>query len=344
MIRIFTKLSEELAARRGAVLVTIVSAAGSAPRGAGAQMLVGAAGQLAGTIGGGAVEKFSETMALSLLAEGRSALHTFRLRRNDGEDIGMVCGGDVTVLFQYVPGDSGVWRDLTARLLDCLRSRQPGWLLLRTDGGAPALLDGDGAALAGDAPADTAPLMGRSALLAGSVFSIPLPVGERAFVFGGGHCALPLVPLLRSVGFRVTVMDCRPEFAHRSRFPDAEQVICGDYCRLDDYLDLTPEDYAVVMTNGHSHDLEVEEQLVRRPLAYLGVMGSRTKTAAVNGKLRQRGVSEEALGRVHAPIGTAIKAVTPEEIAVSIAGEMICVRALGREAHGGPTVHGCPAK
>ena len=73
-------------------------------------------------------------------------------------------------------------------------------------------------------------------------------------------------------------------------------------------------------------------------------MGSRTKTAAVNQKLRQRGIPEEALNRVHAPIGTAIKAVTPEEIAVSIAGEMICVRALDREAHGGPAVHGCPAK
>ena len=344
MIQIFKKLSEELAAGRGAVLATIVAEEGSAPRGAGAQMLVGAAGQLAGTIGGGAVEKSSETMALSLLRSGRSALHTFRLHRNDGEDIGMVCGGDVTVLFQYIPGSSEIWRDLTARLPDCLNRRRPGWLLLRTDGGAPALLDEQGAVLAGNAPADTAPLMGRTALLADGVFSLPLPVGERAVIFGGGHCALALAPLLRTVGFRVTVMDCRPEFADRSRFPDAEQVICGDYCRLDDYLDLTPEDYAVVMTNGHSHDLQVEEQLLCRPLAYLGVMGSRAKTAAVNEKLRQRGVPEEALGRVHAPIGTAIKAVTPEEIAVSIAGEMIYERALYREAHGSPIVHGCPMK
>ncbi|MDY3282730.1 XdhC family protein [Dysosmobacter sp.] len=344
MIRIFETLAEELAAHRGAMLVTIVAEEGSAPRGAGAQMLVGAAGQLAGTIGGGAVEKVSESAAMELLAEGRSALRPFRLRQNGGQDIGMVCGGDVTVLFQYIPGGSQVWQDLTARLLDCLRSRRPGWLLLRTDGGAPALLDGDGAALAGDAPADTAPLQGRSARLAGELFSLPLPVGERVFLFGGGHCALPLVPLLRSVGFRVTVMDCRPEFADRSRFPDAERVICGDYRRLEDCLDLTPEDYAVVMTNGHSHDLEVEEQLLRRPLVYLGVMGSRTKTAAVNQKLRERGIPEEALRRVHAPIGTAIKAVTPEEIAVSIAGEMICARALDREAHGGPIVHGCPMK
>ena len=108
MLQIFKRLSEELAAGRSAVLATIVTEEGSAPRGAGAQMLVGAAGQLAGTIGGGAVEKVSESMALSLLEEGRSALHTFRLHRNDGEDIGMVCGGDVTMLFQYVPGGSEV--------------------------------------------------------------------------------------------------------------------------------------------------------------------------------------------------------------------------------------------
>ena len=97
----------------------------------------------------------------------------------------------------------------------------------------------------------------------------------------------------------------------------------------------------VVMTNGHSHDYEVQEQVLRGRLAYIGVIGSRAKTAAVNAKLRAAGVPEEAIASVHTPIGTAIKAVTPEEIAVSIAGEMIYVRALRREA-GREEKHACP--
>mgnify|MGYP003296811736 CR=1 FL=1 len=87
------------------------------------------------------------------------------------------------------------------------------------------------------------------------------------------------------------------------------------------------------MTNGHSFDLEVQDQVLRGDFAYVGVIGSRKKTAAVNQKLRERGVPEEAIARVHTPIGTPIKAVTPEEIAVSITGELIYTRALRREAN-----------
>ena len=161
-------------------------------------------------------------------------------------------------------------------------------------------------------------------------------------VFGGGHCALALVPVLRSVGFRVVVFDDRPEFACKERFPEAEAVVCRAYTDIAGGLELTAEDYAVVMTSGHSHDFEVEEQLLRRPLAYVGVMGSHTKTAYVNKKLREAGVAEEDIRRVHTPIGVSIKAVTPEEIAGSITGERIYERALRREA-AGEAGHSCPS-
>ena len=97
----------------------------------------------------------------------------------------------------------------------------------------------------------------------------------------------------------------------------------------------------VVMTNGHDHDFQVEVQLLQGSAAYVGVIGSRKKTAYVNRRLREAGITEEAIASVHTPIGTAIKAVTPEEIAVSITGEMICVRATRREA-AGEVPHGCP--
>ena len=97
----------------------------------------------------------------------------------------------------------------------------------------------------------------------------------------------------------------------------------------------------MVMTSGHTHDFIVQEQILRRDFAYVGVIGSRAKTASVNARLRAAGVQETAIASVHTPVGVAIKAVTPEEIAVSIAGEMIYERALRREKDG-PRHHGCP--
>lgn len=341
MKSIFAKALYEMEKGHDLVLATIIAEDGSSPRGTGSQMLVGEKGRILGTIGGGAVEHRSEQKAVELLLERNSALHDFALRKNEAEDIGMVCGGDVTVWFQFIDAGKPVWAELAGKLIGLLEAGKRGWLVLKLDGFPASLLDESGTVLAG------APMEAEEGLLADggvrteAMFAMPLPVGERAVIFGGGHCAQALAPLLKTVGFRVTVMDCRPEFASAERFPDAEQVICGDYLRIADYLTLTGEDYVVVMTNGHSHDLEVQEQVLRGPLAYIGVIGSKSKTASVNAKLREKGVAEEAIQSVHTPIGTAIKAVTPEEIAVSIAGEMIYERAIRREIAGTFT-HGCP--
>ncbi len=321
MKAIFEALTARMDAGEDAVLVTVASARGSTPRGAGAQLLAGPGGLIAGTIGGGPGEARALETAAELLGERRSAVKRLELRH--GGELDSVCGGEQTALFQFIPRDSGEWRALAETVLERLEARRGGWLVLAAEE-APALLE------AGPEGWD-----GRRLLL-------PLPKGERVVIFGGGHCALALVPVLRSVGFRVAVFDNRPEFANAERFPEAETVACGDYAAISAKLELAEEDYAVVMTSGHRHDFEVEEQLLRRPLRYVGVMGSRTKTAYVNGKLREAGVPEEALRRVHTPIGMAIKAVTPEEIAVSIAGELIYERALRREA-AGAAEHGCPS-
>ena len=162
---------------------------------------------------------------------------------------------------------------------------------------------------------------------------------RRAVIFGAGHIARALVPLLRSVEFRPVVYDDRPALADPAAFPDAERVVCGDFRNIASTLPLSPEDYVVVMTSGHLHDLEIQEQILRQELAYVGVIGSRAKIAAVNVRLREAGISEEKLRTVHTPVGTPIKAVTPAEIVVSITGEMIYERACRRED---PTHHACP--
>ena len=341
MDRIFAKLLYMMEKKLDTMLVTIIADQGSSPRGAGSQMLVGSEGRILGTIGGGAVEGRSDAMARQLLQEKRSDCHLFQLHAAAKENIGMVCGGDVLVLFQYIPGTSAVWHMLAGKLLEMTAARQPGWLALDTAGGAPALLSSDGTALLGSTVSGEKTPKGWKPVPSEDTFCLPLPIGERAIIFGGGHCAQALAPLLHTVGFRVTIFEERAEYGCRENFPTAEQIIVGDYTRIADYLQFSADDYIVVMTNGHSFDLEVQDQVLRGDFAYVGVIGSRRKTAAVNQKLLERGVSEEAIARVHTPIGTPIKAVTPEEIAVSIAGELICARALRREATG-IIAHGCP--
>jgi len=341
MDRIFAKLLYMLEKRLSTMLVTIIADQGSAPRGAGSQMLVGAEGRILGTIGGGAVEGKADAMARQMLQQKRSGCHLFQLHAAAKENIGMVCGGDVQVLFQYIPGTSDVWQTLAGKLLEMTAARQPGWLALKTDGAAPSLITGNGQAILGDSVPGKSTPEGWKPEQNKDIFCLPLPIGERAIIFGGGHCAQALAPLLHTVGFRVTIFEEREEYGCRKNFPTAEHIILGDYTKLKDHIQITSEDYIVIMTNGHSFDLEVQDQVLRGDFAYVGVIGSRKKTAAVNQKLRQRGVSEEAIARVHTPIGVSIKAVTPEEIGISIAGELIYTRALHREATGFvPT--GCP--
>ena len=332
MYSLLSRLLHEMEERRPAVLVSIAAENGSAPRGVGSQMLVNETGRISGTIGGGRLEKRSEETALALIAERRSLMKHFGLDLSGGPDsLGMACGGDVTVLFQFIPWDDGAWWELACAATEALRENRPGWLVLRTDGGTPALLDGTGAAVLGTAPAGAPPV--RAALL-GDRLCLPLPVGARVVIFGAGHIARALAPLLRTINFRPVVFDDRPEYADPAAFPEAEAVICGDFRNIQASIDVTPEDYVVIMTSGHLHDLEAEEQMLRRKTAYVGVIGSRSKIAYVSQRLREAGISEDAIASVHTPIGTPIRAVTPEEIAVSIAGELIYERACRRDAAG----------
>ena len=320
MQTIFAKLLYEMEKQHDTVLATIIRESGSTPRGTGAQMLVNAQGPQAGTIGGGNVENLSIIHAQELIARKHGDVREYKLHRSDTEDIGMVCGGDVTVLFTFIPASDASWRALASSLLERIAKYQPCYLSLPLTGQSGYLTD--------EPPKDGA-------------FSLPVAIGERALLFGAGHCALALAPVLKSIGFRVTVFDDRADLVTKERFPAAESLICGDFGHIAQYITTEPEDYIVIMTSGHTHDFEVQEQILRRPAAYVGVIGSRAKTASVNARLRAAGVDEAAIASLHTPVGVAIKAVTPAEIAVSIAGEMIYERALRRE-QAGIQVHGCP--
>jgi xanthine dehydrogenase accessory factor len=150
----------------------------------------------------------------------------------------------------------------------------------------------------------------------------------KLLVCGAGHIALPLADFARKVGFRVTVLDDRSDFAHPSRFPDCE-VIAEDFMVALRHMDLSPSTYVVVITRGHEHDAECLAEILRKETAYVGLIGSRRRVRFVLEMLSREGIPQERLGEVFAPIGLPIGGESPEEIALSIVAELVCIRRQG---------------
>ena len=148
----------------------------------------------------------------------------------------------------------------------------------------------------------------------------------RVFVFGAGHVARELVPLLSHLGFTCVVIDDRAEFADPAVFPTAHKVQQADYTKLEQVCSPHCKDYAVVMTRGHIHDANCERFLLNTPVGYIGVMGSKNKAKLAREALLADGYSEAQLERITTPIGLDIGSETPAEIAVSIAAQLIKVR------------------
>jgi xanthine dehydrogenase accessory factor len=158
-----------------------------------------------------------------------------------------------------------------------------------------------------------------------SIFIEAVEPKPRLFVFGAGYIGKPLVAMATACGFEVTVVDGRAEWAEPGRFPGAA-VRCQEPEDAARALDLAPGDYACVVTHDHALDQRLVQILIRRPLRFLGMIGSRAKQGRFVQRLRGHGYGEEEIARLHTPLGLAIGAATPEEIAVSVLAQLIAVR------------------
>jgi xanthine dehydrogenase accessory factor len=237
-----------------AVLATIVSTSGSAPRKESSKMLVLSNGKIIGTVGGGAIEHQVYKEALKLIDGNESKLAHFELTNADASKEGMTCGGIVDVFIEPIK---------------------------------------------------------------------PLP---SLLIFGGGHISFFLARIGKLVDFRVTVIDDRPEFANAERFPEADEIIVEDMASVKQRLNINSSSYIVIVTRGHQNDSKVLEWAAASPAAYVGMIGSKRKIHTAFEFMKSKGVTQEQLDRVHAPIGLPIGAETPEEIAVAIMAEIIQVR------------------
>lgn len=154
----------------------------------------------------------------------------------------------------------------------------------------------------------------------------------RLIIAGGGHVGLAIASIASIVGFHLTIVDDRPEFANTERFPMADEVLCGDFGEAFDAMNIDASCSIVLVSRGHQQDTIALRHTVTRGAGYVGMIGSRRRTATVLQLLADDGIPAEALAKVHTPIGLDISAETPEEIALSILAEIVLIRKGGTGA------------
>jgi xanthine dehydrogenase accessory factor len=158
------------------------------------------------------------------------------------------------------------------------------------------------------------------------IFVEPLLTSPTLVLVGAGHIGAAVAQLGKFLGFRVVVLDDRPEFVTPENFPHADERIAGDIVKEIGRLEITPQTYVVLVTRAHTLDAALLGAIVEKPAAYIGMLGSKRRVITVLDTLKQKGASDAALARVRAPIGIEIHAETPQEIAVSIMAEIIQVK------------------
>jgi xanthine dehydrogenase accessory factor len=338
-------------------LATIIETEGSTPQIPGASALFSRQGLLFGTLGGGVIEADAQKKAVRCLKEGKSLYYEFELRGNAFAREEAICGGSASILIDVSPLEHVE----TFKLLkSSLTSRQPGVLITKVRLRSPQDVSISRRWL-GDKPApegftgkefssiaeeikesrrEGAPRLirnkerGQGKTL---YFLEPLSPFPQLVIAGGGHVGQATAHLGSFLGFEVTVIDDRADFANPERFPGAVAVIVADIGKAMGDFPMTSDTYVVILTRGHSHDAEALRACIRSPAAYIGMIGSRRKVSLMRDKFIAEGWATAAeFDRVHAPIGLEIRSKTVAEIAVSIAAELVLVRSqVGKGKQGG---------
>ncbi len=335
---IILEMGNQCAACAPFALATVISRNGSAPRSAGAKMLVTRDGKTTGTVGGGMLEAQVEQLALRMISERRAVIQSFEFSGKDAADMDAICGGQVDVLVEWVDPNDPQTAAFIQGLQTAVARHRKAWLVTvfsePTSSATHALVHPDQSVM-GSLPAgisldkilDTR-VPQQIELEHHRVMVEPIHIAGTAYIFGAGHVSRSLAQFVKAVGFWTVVLDDRAEYASRERFPEADEMIV-----LDSFADILGavqnerDSLIVIVTRGHLNDLTVLAQVLKLDAGYIGMIGSRRKCGLIFDELRKRGYREEDIRRVHAPIGLPISAETPEEIGISIAAEMIQARA-----------------
>ncbi len=360
---IYLKAYEQLKASRKIVIARTIRRMGSAPRAVGSMCIITQEGELIGTIGGGLMEHKVLKKARQLFSKQTSCIYRFQLTQEDVAKDGMICGGDVDIYLEPVfPENKSTMmvfkilndhliqnKDVTLITLiaDHISALDTQTRVLMLDDNTvigeisgfnkkEIILDELNNSFKLNKPDKLSKpdkIEGSTQRLmylkntSSTIFVEKMAIDPCVVIFGAGHISTFLAPLAKLVGFRVVIIDDRSEFANAEKFPDADEIHAISFDQAFKQIKITKKSFVVIVTRGHLFDKTVLEFALNTDAAYIGMIGSKRKKAAIYGALMEQGVIQEELDSVHAPIGLEINAETPEEIAVSIIAQLIRKRA-----------------
>ncbi len=354
MKEVIEEAVRQLQDQQPCVLATVVRTKGSTPQKAGSMLLVRRDGTGVGTLGGGCVEGDIWYAAREMLRnQSGPEFKDYFLNEDIAARDGLVCGG--TMYFYLEPMyEPDSFLDIGQKLIDAYEGGDPVGLAtaVNVPEGSPhlgaklmLLLDGSVVGTLGNREVDERAVAAcRQVADVGSTDSFTTDEGMEVFVegfttpptltvIGGGHVGKATADLANMLGYRVFIVDDRPEFSNPERFPYAEQTVVTRYDCWSEDLSINVNTFVVVATRGHRFDDMALESALKTRARYIGLMGSRRKNLMIYRRLLDQGVPLERLKEVHAPIGLDIGGLQPEELAVSIMSEIIMERRGGK---GGP--------
>ena len=345
MVTLIDEIDRLLEKRQPFVLATILSHSGSTPRSSGAKMLIRTDGRIAGTVGGGLLEARVINRAPEVFESRGTCIEHFALDADTADSMDMICGGSLSVLLEFVAGDRNN-RRLFASLKKMVTGRLAGLAVTPIPDASERERPSEKILLGPDGP-----IAGHLRSASTDLFTLyascrqlripsvvtheqrtfyvePMTQRESLFLFGAGHVSQSVSRIAHTVGFRIVVVDDRPEFANRQRFNEADDILIPDnFEHSVQAMTIDRNSYVVIVTRGHLHDRSVLAQVLRTEAGYIGMIGSKRKRDAIYTALLNDGYAPSEFKRVHSPIGLDIGAETPEEIAVSIVSELVAVRA-----------------
>jgi len=348
MQHIHDRILAQIRAGMDVVLATVVKASGSTPQKPGSSALFGEAGLLAGTVGGGPLEAEVQHIAESVLISGASDQFYFNLDAEKGAD-GAICGGEAEVLVDAHPS---AHLAVFEKLEGSMARRQAGYLLTaagpKGEGGRTLrrywIRGSDPEAIPHDISIDFKKLIKGHLKYAERYGFVEIDLGgipqewDMAYleyiqprphlvIAGGGHIGKALAHLGSLLAFEVSVVDDRPEFANSKHIPEADHFLVKDIGSAMKEIQSGPDTYIVIVTRGHTHDGEALKACIGSGAAYIGMIGSAHKIGIMKKQfLEEKWATPEQWASIYAPIGLDIGSKTVEEIAISIAAQLVEVR------------------
>ncbi len=332
MTNIYMDLAARIRKKEPVALAVILETKGSAPQGAGAAAIFSSRKLVAGTIGGGSLEACVFRKAAEVLRTGEPLVVSFALKGVTIEGREPVCGGSVRVLVDPRPQrDGGVFfrladslgRGKRGVLSTSIRRKRNGKIVL-TRGWIPAESRSASDKEIAAALADGRP---RLAKVRPAAFLVPVFPPARLIIAGAGHIGRAVAHLGRLLDFDVTVIDDRREFANKKNLPDADRIVCREIGPALSEVPMDGNTYIVIVTRGHQKDAEALRACINSGAGYVGMIGSRSKIALERREfIVRKWATAGAFDRVRAPIGLPIGSETVQEIAVSIAAELVRAR------------------